>query len=125
MRDPYLVLFVLDPAGDDEAAALAQVAEVVGMLHPWEGRGGPRPFDARPAESGERTVGIALRLGARPDDDGPAIAALVGACAVAAERLGVAMEVQLHEERIGELRDGAADPQVVAALRERLGVHLD
>lgn len=122
--DPYLVVFVLDPAGDEHAEAFADLAHAAAQLHLWEGPE-PRAFDALPSDTDERTVGISLRVTQAPTADAPAIAALVGACAAAGQRLGVALEVQLDEQRVGELRDGAADEGVVAALRDRLGVRVD
>ncbi|HYF26443.1 MAG TPA: hypothetical protein VD931_11945 [Baekduia sp.] len=124
MPDPYLVLFVVDPAADEHAEAFGDLAATVSQLHRWEGPE-PRAFDAVPSRSEERTVGIALRIPRRPVRDAPAIAALVESCATVADGLGVALEVQLEEVVLGELRAGVVEESVVVALRERLGVELN
>ncbi|WP_205696902.1 hypothetical protein [Conexibacter sp. SYSU D00693] len=125
MRDPYLVLFVVEPAEDEHADALHHIAHAAAQLHAWEGPE-PRSFDATPAESDERTVGIALRIPERPAEaDRNAIAALVEACATTGRELGVGLEVQLAEQRLGEIREGRADDPVLDALRDRLGLDME
>lgn len=124
MRERYLVLYVLDPVGDEHAEAFADLARAAAQLHLWAGPE-PRAFDTVPSETDERTVGVALRVPQAEERDAPAIAALVGACAVAGERLGVVLEVQLDERPVGVLRNGAAEEGVVAALRDHLGVDVD
>jgi hypothetical protein len=99
----FLVLFVADPAADEHAEALREVARTV------DGAGF---FDDRDAGA-ERTVGAYVRA-ERLDE--PAAGDLIARVAALSGRLGVCVEVQ-HDERIlGHLRDGRADQRLAAAL---------
>jgi hypothetical protein len=119
----YLVLFVLDPADDRHARELEQLADAARQLHPWEGAE-PRSFDVVPDESGERTVGIALRVEELPEADRGAVSALLHGAAAAGERLGVRLEVQLAEQRLGTVAGGRADDAVLDRLEAELGLDL-
>ncbi len=102
MPDPYLVLFVADPATDGHADALRAAARRV----PDAGF-----FDD--AEGGElRTVGTYVR--ARVPRDGLALFREVASISGA---LGVRFEVQHAEVILGHIADGRPD----AALARHLG----
>jgi hypothetical protein len=121
MAEPYLVVFVADPATDAHAEELRGLAHAAAQLHAWEGPE-PRFFDLVPDGGDERTVGVALRVTELADADRHAVVSLVHGCAAAGERLGVRLEVQLAERRLGVLSDGEADAAVLDALREDLGL---
>jgi hypothetical protein len=94
---PYLVLFVADPAEDQHAIALRDLARSIagaGFID------GGEPGDAR-------TVGIYVRASAL---DEPGAQALVAAMAEFAMREGVRVEAQLDERIVGHLEaDGTDD----------------
>jgi hypothetical protein len=102
MADAYLVLFVADPANDDHAAALRDVARAV----PGAG------FFADPGGGPERTVGTYLKTadlaGGLP---------LIRAVAATSRALELRFEVQYAERILGFLESGRPD----AALRAELG----
>jgi hypothetical protein len=101
MPDPYLVLFVADPADDGHADALRAVARAV----PEAG------FFDDPAGGDTRTVGAYLRTEKLADG-----LALVAAVAEVSFALAARIEVQHREEVLGHLIDGRPDD----ALRARL-----
>jgi hypothetical protein len=101
MADPYLVLFVADPADDGHADALRAVARAV----PQAG------FFDDPAGGDTRTVGAYLRAEELADG-----LALVAAVAEVSFALAARIEVQHREEILGYLVDGRPDD----ALRARL-----
>jgi hypothetical protein len=101
MPDPYLVLFVADPADDGHADALRAAARAV----PQAG------FFDDPAGGDTRTVGAYLRT-EEPADG----LALVAAVAEVSFALAARIEVQHREEILGYLVDGRPDD----ALRARL-----
>jgi hypothetical protein len=100
----YLVAFVADPARDDHAAALRDVARDV------EGAGF---FDDGQAGA-ERTVGTYVRAESLAD---PAARELLRRMAAFTERFPVPVEVQHGERVIGRLQHGRPD----AGLRRASG----
>lgn len=101
MADPYLVLFVADPADDGHADALRAAARAV----PQAG------FFDDPVGGDARTVGAYLRTEELADG-----LALVAAVAEVSFALAARIEVQYREEILGHLIDGRPDE----ALRARL-----
>lgn len=101
MADPYLVLFVTDPADDGHADALRAAARAV----PQAG------FFDDPAGGDTRTVWAYLRTEELADG-----LALVAAVAEVSFALAARIEVQYREEILGHLVDGQPDD----ALRARL-----
>jgi hypothetical protein len=101
MPDPYLVLFVADPATDGHADALRSAARRVS---------GAGFFDD--GEGGEdRTVGAYVR--ARVPLDG---LALIGEVAAISRALGARFEVQHAEAILGHVVDGRPDPSLASHL---------
>lgn len=98
MPAPVLVLFVADPAADEHADALREVARLV----PGAG------FFDDPAGGDERTVGTYLRT-----DDVAAGAPLIEAVAAVSHRFRVRVEVQYREEIVGFIEDGVPDAALV------------
>jgi hypothetical protein len=104
MADPYLVLFVADPADDGHADALRAVARAVPQAGFFDGVGGAGSGDTR-------TVGAYLRAEELADG-----LALIAAVAEVSFALAARIEVQHREEILGHLVDGRPDD----ALRARL-----
>jgi hypothetical protein len=104
MADPYLVLFVADPADDGHADALRAVARAVPQAGFFDGVGGAGSGDTR-------TVGAYLRTEELADG-----LALIAAVAEVSFALAARIEVQHREEILGHLVDGQPDE----ALRARL-----
>jgi hypothetical protein len=100
MPDPYLVLFVADPADDGHADALRAAAR---------GIAGAGFFDD-PAGGEQRTVGAYLR--AEELADGTALLAAVAQVSFA---LAARIEVQFREAVLGHLVDGRPDAALAAA----------
>jgi len=99
MADPYLVLFVADPADDGHADALRDVARAV----PDAG------FFDDPAGGETRTVGTYLKTEDLADG-----AALIAAVAQVSFALAARVEVQFHEQVLGHLVDGRPDAALAA-----------
>jgi hypothetical protein len=104
VADPYLVLFVADPADDGHADAIRDAARHV----PGAGF-----FDDPAAEhGGQRTVGAFLRT----EDPGGEGAVLVHALAAVSLMLAARIEVQYREAILGHIVDGRPDAGLTGAL---------
>ena len=99
----YLVLFVADPAEDEHAAALREVAR---------GLKGAGFFDD-PECGGERTTGTFMRTDTLAD---PAALELIARVAELSGELKLRIEVQHREEILGHLERGRPDAKLAAAL---------
>jgi hypothetical protein len=99
----YLVLFVADPASDEHAAALREVAR---------GLKGAGFFDD-PELGGERTTGTFMRTETIAD---PAALELIARVAELSGELELRIEVQHREVILGHLESGRPDEKLAAAL---------
>lgn len=99
----YLVLFVADPADDNHAAALRELAR---------GLKGAGFFDD-PELGGERTTGTFMRTDSLVE---PAALELIARVAELSGELELRIEVQHREKILGHLESGRPDAKLAAAL---------
>ena len=116
-----LVLYVIDEATDEVAAAVREAARLAAQLQLWQGPA-PSGFDATP-EGSPRTVGIGLRFEQPfPVADRPGVVRVFDLCEAASRELGVCFEVQLDGAPLGLLAPEGLQPWVGVTLRETLGL---
>jgi len=120
-RERTLVAYVIDEATDEVAETIIEGVRLARELHLWEGPE-PRGFDTTPEDS-PRTVGAGLRFAEPfPAADRPGIVKLLEHLTVAAETLGVCLEVQIDEEPLGLIAPEGIQPWVVEALQREFGL---
>lgn len=116
-----VVAYVIDEATDDVADTILEAARLARELHVWEGPE-PRGFDAV-TDGDLRTVGVGLRFSDPfPLADRVGLIRLLEHLAVAAQTLGVCLEVQIDESPIGLIAPEGLQPWVTDALQKEFGL---